>query len=91
MTTNKFCLSLHYIGSNSYLFVNGTAIYKFKSKDSDIVAAPLCLGNISNNWSIDSMKKLGFNDYLYDFSVYYDATDVDDLLDFHKYLMKKIT
>ena len=91
MTTNKFCLSLHYIGSNSYLFVNGTEIYKYKSKDSDIVAAPLCLGNISNNWSIDSMKKLGFNDYVYDFSVDYDATDVDDLLDIHKYLMKKIT
>ena len=89
MATKKFCLSLHYIGANSYLFVNSTEIYKFKAKDSDIVGAPLCLGNISNNWSIDNMKKLGFNGYVYDFSVDYDANDVDDLLDIHKYLVKK--
>ena len=53
----KFCLSLHYNGANSYLFVNGTEIYKFKAKDSEIVASPLCLGNISKNWSTDNMKK----------------------------------
>ena len=53
----KFCLSLHYNGANSYLFVNGTEIYKFKPKDSKIVAAPLCLGNISRDWSVDKMKK----------------------------------
>ena len=45
VTKKKFCLSLHYIRANSYLFVNGTEIYKFKAKDSEIVAAPLCLGN----------------------------------------------
>ena len=39
----KFCLSLHYNGANSYLFVNGTEIIKFKAKDSEIVATPLCL------------------------------------------------
>ena len=43
----KFCLSLHYNGANSYLFVNGTEIIKFKAKDSNIVASPLCSGNIS--------------------------------------------
>ena len=47
VTKEKFCLSLHYNGANSYLFVNGTEIYKFKAKDSEIVASPLCLGNIS--------------------------------------------
>ena len=46
VTKNKFCLSLHYNGANSYLFVNGTEIYKFKAKDSQTVASPLCLGNI---------------------------------------------
>ena len=46
VTKTKVCLSLHYNGSNSYLFVNGTDIYKFKAKDSEIVAAPLCLRNI---------------------------------------------
>ena len=40
----KFCLSLHYNGANSYLFVNGTEIHKFKAKDSEIVTNPLCLG-----------------------------------------------
>ena len=43
VTKNKFCLSLHYNGANNYLFVNGTEIYKFKAKDSEIVATPLCL------------------------------------------------
>ena len=57
MTKRKFCLSLHYSGVNSYLFVNGTEIYKFKVKDSEIVASPLCLGNISKDWSVDNMKK----------------------------------
>ena len=53
----KFCLSLHYNGANSYLFVNGTEIYKFKAKDSEIIASPLYLGNISKDWSTDNMKK----------------------------------
>ena len=47
LTKNKFCLSLYYYGANSYLFVNGKEIIKFKAKDSEIVARPLCLGNIS--------------------------------------------
>ena len=84
----KYCLSLHYNGENSYLFVNGTEIIKFKVKDSEIVATPLCLGNISKDWSVDNMKKTGFNGYVYDFSVDYDAIAVD-ILDIHKYLMKK--
>ena len=57
VTRKKLCLSLHYNGANSYLFVNGTEIYKFKAKDSEVVASPLCLGNISKDWSTDNMKK----------------------------------
>ena len=38
----KFCFSLHYNGA-SYLFVNDTEIHKFKAKDSEISASPLCL------------------------------------------------
>ena len=89
VTKKKFWSSLHYNGANSYLFVNGTEIYKFKAKDSEIVATPLCLGNISKDWSVDNMKKTGFDGYVYDFSVDYDATDVDDIVDIHNYLMKK--
>ena len=80
---------MHYNIANSYLFVNGTEIIKFKAKDSEIVATPLCLGNISKDCSVDHMKKTEFNGYFYDFSVDYDAIAVDDVLDFHKYLMKK--
>ena len=32
----KFCLSFHYNGANSYLFFDGTEIYKFKAKYSKI-------------------------------------------------------
>ena len=56
VTRKKFCLSLHYNKANSYLFANDTEIYKFKAKDSEIVAAPLCLGNLSKDWSVDNMK-----------------------------------
>ena len=59
VTKKKFCLSLHYKGPNSYLFVNGTEIIKFKAKDSEIVASPLCLGSISKDWLTDNMKKQG--------------------------------
>ena len=69
--------------------MNGTEIYKFKAKDYEIVATPLCPGNISKNWSLVNMKKTGFNGYVYDFIVDYDATDVDDIVDIHKYLMNK--
>ena len=58
-------------------------------QNSEIVASPLWLGNISKDWSTDNMKKTGFNEYVYDFSVDYDATDVDDIVDIHKYLMKE--
>ena len=55
VTGKKFCLSLYYNGVNSYLFVNSTEIIKFKAKDSEIVATPLCLGKISKDWSVDNM------------------------------------
>ena len=60
-----------------------------KIVDSEIALSPLCLGNISRDWSVDNMKKTGFTGYVYDFSVDYDSTDVGDIFDIHKYLMKK--
>ena len=85
----KNCLSLHYNGANSYLFFNGKEIIKFKAKDSEIVSNLLCLGNISEDFSIDNMKKTGLNGHVYDFRVDYDVIAVDDILDTHKYLMEK--
>ena len=88
VTKKKLGLSLHYNGANSYLFVNRAEIYKLKGKDSEIVTSPLCLGNISKDWSADNIKKNRFYYVLMDFSVDYDATDIDDIKVFHKYLMK---
>ena len=61
VTKKKKCLSLHYNGANSYLFLNCTEISKFKAKDSEIVATPLSLGNLSKDWPVDNMKRTGFN------------------------------
>ena len=87
----KLCLSLHYNGTNSYLYVNDIKINKFKTKDSEMVATPLCSGNISKDWSIVNVKNTGLNGYVYDYSFHYDAIAVDDIIDIHKYLMKKMT
>ena len=67
---------MHYNGANSYLFVNGTEIHKFKAKDSE-------------EFSVDNIKKIGVKGYVYNFSVDYDAIEVDGILDIHKYLMEK--
>ena len=80
---------LHYNGANTYLFVNSTGIHKFQAKDSEIVPKNLYLGNVSKDFSAINMKKSGFNGHIYDFSVDYDATDVDDILDIYKHFMKK--
>ena len=80
---------MHYNRANSYLFVNGTEIYKFKAKDSQILVGPICLGNISKDWLVDNMKRTGFIYYVYHFRVDYNATDADDIKDIHKYLMTK--
>ena len=77
---------MYYNGPNSYLFVNGTEIYKFKAKDSEIVVGPICLGNIPKDCSVDNMKRTGFTGYVNDFSVDYDPIAAVDI---HKYLMKK--
>ena len=52
-----FCLRSHNNGMNRYLFVNDVKNYKFKAKDSEINAAPLCLGNVDN-----TKKRLGYMD-----------------------------
>ena len=71
------------------MFINGTEIYKFAAKKSETVPTPLCLGNISKDWSTDDVKKIRFNGCVYGFSVDYAVIEVDDNKDIHKYLMKK--
>ena len=50
-------LSLHYNGSNSFLFDNTTKIYQFKAKNSEIKDYTLYLGDISKDFIINNMKK----------------------------------
>ena len=71
------------------LFVNGTEIVKIKAKGFEIVATLFCLGNFPKDFSADNMKKTGLNGNVYDLSVDYDAIVFDDILNIHKYLMKK--
>ena len=83
-------LSLYYNRENSYLFVNGTEIIKFKPKVPEIIfPGPLCLGNISKYWLVDNMKKTRLNRYVYEYSIDYDAIAFDHILDIRKYLMEK--
>ena len=84
----RFVLSLHYNGSNSFLFVNATKIYQFKAKDSEIKDYALCLGNISKDFTINNMKKTGLKEVVHFFSVDFNSIDTYDILDIHKYLIK---
>ena len=76
-------------GDNSYLFVNSKEIHKFKAKDSEIVPYPLCVGGLSKDFEVGYTRASRLSGYVYDFSVDYGAIAVDDILDIHKYLMKK--
>ena len=86
-----FCLSLHYNGRNSYLFVNGKEVTKFKTKKSEIKANQLTLGSISTSANLSSSdiedSKLYGN--AYDFSVDYSPISNDKIHDIHAYLMRK--
>ena len=92
VTRKVFCLSLHYSGANSYLFVNGKEIVKFKAKDSATVATRLCLVNIWKYLSVDNIKKTGPNGYVYEFSVDFDPYPVNinkSMPSIHRYFMVK--
>ena len=56
-TASKIILSLHYNKENSYIFPNGHKITTFKAKDSEINNDPICLGNISKEFSESDTKK----------------------------------
>ena len=93
-TKKKFYLSLHYNGANRYFFANGKETVRFKAKDSAIVATPLCLGIISKDWSVNTMKKTRLNGYVYEFCVDYEALNplinvTKALPIFHDYFMTK--
>ena len=80
---------MRYNGTNSYIFVNEVKTHKFKAKVSEINAAPLCLGNASNDFSVNNIQKIGLYWYAYNFLVDYESIYADDILDIHKCSMVK--
>ena len=86
----RFVLSLHYNGSNSFLYVNATKVYQFKAKNSEIKDYIRCLGNVSKDFTINNMKKkTGLKGTVKFFSVDFNPIDTNDILNIHKYLMKR--
>ena len=88
--SKRFVLSVHYNGNNRLLFVNVTKYINSKQKKSKIKDYTLCLGNISKDFTINNMKKTGLKGIVKLFSVDFNPTDTSDVLDIHKYLMKRI-
>ena len=83
----RFVLSLHYNGSNSFLFVNATKVYQFKEKNSEIIDYTLRLGNVLKEFTSNNMRLKGVVTF---FSVNFNPIDNSDMLDIHKYLMNMI-
>ena len=77
-----------YYEVNSYIFINEDEIHEFKAKDSEINVAPLWLGKVSKDFLVENMKKTRLYGYVYEFSIDY-VISIDDILDIHKYLIKK--
>ena len=88
IANKTFCFRLHYNGDDSYLFVNGKEVIKFKAKNQS-VSGKLLLGNISADFYQADRKSAGLYGYVYVFSVDYQAIANDKILDIHQYLMKK--
>ena len=83
-------LSLHYNGDDSYLFVNGRQELKFKAKTDQLVKEKLCLGNLSDQWTMSESEKTGVYGKIYDFVVDYEQiAGATKIIDTNKYLMSK--
>ena len=88
--TENFLLSLHYNGSTNFLFVNAAKIYHLKAKYSEIKKYPICLGNVSKDLTAINMKrKTEINGYICELPVDYNVIDTGNIIDIHKYFMKR--
>ena len=59
--------------------------------DNENVKFPnqFCLQSISNGFSATESREVSLNENVYDSSVDYNSIDKSDILNIHKYLMKK--
>ena len=71
------------------MYANGVKIYQFKVKDSEIRLYPLFLDKISKDFTVNNITKTGLNGYVYDFPIDYNTIDVSDIVEVHKYILKK--
>ena len=78
---------MHFNEHISFVLVNATRISQFKAKNSEIEPYPSCLENISKGFVVNCMKKVRLSGYVHDFTI--DYIIIDNIIDIHKYLMKK--
>ena len=89
-TNTTSCLSLHYNADNSYLFVNGKEIFKFRADNKNVnFPTQFCLEGISNGFSASESREVSINGNVYDFLIDYNSIVRSDILNIHKYLMVK--
>ena len=86
IANKKFVFSVLCNGDDSYLYIDGVKQYKFKTKNNEIKANKLSLGNILNNNSSNSLSRIGS---IYYFSTDYQPTTTEKIGKIHKYLMYK--
>ena len=75
MKKTKFCLSLHYYGANSYLYVNKTEIYKFKVHDNILTGV--------------YQSQISLNGTVHDFSLDHSSAEKEEACNLHEYLLVK--
>ena len=63
-------------------------IYQFQAKDSEVKDYTLCLGDISKDFTINSMRNNKIKRNCKFFFVDFNPIDTNDILDIYKYLMK---
>ena len=79
----KICLSLHCDGDNGKETIN------FKAKGSEILLYPLCLGNVSKDFSPLNTTNTGLYSYIYELSANNEAIANDKISGIQKYLIEK--
>ena len=84
----KFCLSFHWNGANSYLYVNKTKIYKFKARDSRSWYE-FYLGGVSKDFAESEQSEMSLNGTVYDFLLDHSSIEKEGILSVHEYLMVK--
>ena len=81
---------MHYNGDKSYFFVNGRQELKFKAETDQLVKEKLCIGNLSDQWTMSDSEKTGLYGNIYDFAVDYEQIlSVKPIYDMHRYSMTK--